>query len=106
MRFCIDDEVKIRLDKVRNLHFGSLGKPALLPGENPEDAEEFDETSPTFIKHPGRFAKKEVGVVLESDHSRKLEKNENIKNGWAYFVEFQNNPDLRFWFLEEELELI
>jgi hypothetical protein len=106
MRLCVDDEVKIRLDRVRNLHFGSLGKPALGPGEDPADAEEYDETDPAFIKHPGRFAKKEVGVILEYDFTKKLDKNPDIKNGWIYFVEFQGNQHLRFWFLEDELDLI
>jgi hypothetical protein len=104
MRLCVDDEVKIRLDKVRNLYFGSLGKEPLKEGETAEDAEEIDETDPCFIKHPGRFAKKEVGIVIEDSFDRKLDK--KLGNGRTYFVEFQKNPNLRFWFLESELDLI
>jgi len=77
MKLCVEDEVKIRLDKVRNLFFGDLLE---------------------FVKYPGRFAKKEIGIILESDYTK--------KHGSTYFVEFQSNIDLRFWFKEDELDLV
>ena len=77
MKLCEEDEVKIRLDKVRDLFFGNLLE---------------------WVTYPGRFAKKEVGVILEADF--------NKKHGWTYFVEFQKDINLRFWFLEDELELV
>lgn len=82
MRFCDEDEVKVNIE-LEKFHFGTFsGEDG---GEN--------------IPNHKRYFKKKIGIILEHDFIKKLKK-------WSYFVEFDQDENRRYWFLEEELILI
>lgn len=78
------DTVKVVLSAINNLKFS-----------NPENIEDISKSDIPKIK---MIFKKKIGIIIEADISNPKNRN--------YFVEFENDESLRFWFAESEIYLI
>jgi hypothetical protein len=80
MRFCLEDEIKVKQEKIDLLYFNNF-----------DLIEEFPKN---FLR---RLLKKQNGTIIEYDFFKK-------KDCYTYLVQFNN--EVKLWFLEDEMLLI